>query len=645
MSLRTGLFAVWALSLAASCGDDDARVLSWRVTFEDEALADRARVLEAQILEGGCEGTELWATDVPLAGPAPAGPPELSRGRYGFAITVVDESCVRYADGCTEIDLPRDGDDEVVVPLVARVEMPLCSALICNAGICTVPDGGIPECPDGTGDCNGDPVDGCETSLDSVDHCGGCGQVCQLPHAMESCAAQVCAIAGCEDGWADCDSTDDNGCEQSLRTADDCGACGAACNLPHAAETCASGRCELVACHVGWEDCDGTLGNGCEANLRDPLTCGACDTACTDALMPLCSWSPAASACVAACAAAETACGMSCVDVASDPDHCGACGTACTFDHGIGSCGGASGCMLSACEPLFSDCDSMAATGCETALDTLSNCGTCGSACTIVGGVTSCVGGDCNIDECFGEFGDCNGDPGDGCEADLASALTCGSCEMSCDARNPACGFSMDGRRVCVPSCTEPAETQCGDRCLDTDTDLGNCGSCGSVCTVADGAPRCTAGECLVASCDTLRGDCDGLGANGCETDLQTSLTHCGTCGAACSGPDARCIGGECMVGCPEGMGNCDDDSSNGCETPLNTLENCGGCGSRCDPPNGTGDCASGTCDIVACETGFDNCDGSGANGCESRTGSDPDNCGSCGNNCRPPRCCSGMCC
>jgi hypothetical protein len=216
---------------------------------------------------------------------------------------------------------------------------------------------------------------------------------------------------------------------------------------------------------------------------------------------------------------------------------------------------------------------------------------------------------------------------------------------MSCDARNPACGFSTDGTRMCVSSCSEPAETLCGDRCLDTDADLANCGSCGSVCTVTDGAPRCTGGECLVASCDPNRGDCDGLGTNGCETDLQTTLEHCGGCGEACSGPDVRCIGGECMVGCPEGMGNCDDDASNGCETPLNTLEDCGGCGSLCDPPNGTGACGSGTCTLVSCDTGFDNCDGSSSNGCEARTGSDPANCGSCGNECRPPRCCSGMCC
>ena len=644
------MLAVLALSYAVGCGDDDARVLRWRVEFEDTTAAERAAILEARILEGGCDGTELWSADVPLAGPAPAGPPELPRGLFGFAVTVVDSACLRYAEGCAEIDLPRAADDEVVVPVAARTESALCSPMICEDGVCVVPDGGIPECPDGAADCNGDPVDGCEVSLDSVDHCGACNQRCQLPHATESCEGGTCAAAGCDDGWADCDGVDDNGCEQSLATVDNCGACGTACNLPHAAETCAAGRCELIRCHAGWEDCDGTLGNGCEANLRDPSTCGDCDTVCSDVTMPLCSFDstvPAgmpAGACVASCPAGETQCGSSCVDLAVDPQHCGLCDIACTFDHGIGACS-ASACVLSACEPLFSDCDMTAATGCETPIDTLDNCGACGSSCTIAAGVTSCVAGDCNIDECFGDFGDCNDDPSDGCESDLQSALTCGSCAMTCDARNPVCGVASTGVRMCVASCTEPAESMCGDRCLDTDTDLANCGGCGNVCTVTDGAPRCVGGECLVATCDPMRGDCDGLGSNGCEVDLQTSLAHCGACGAACSGPDAQCSGGECTVGCPEGMGDCDGEAANGCETPLNTVDNCGGCGSRCDPANGTGDCAAGTCTIASCDAGFENCDGSSSNGCEARLESDPGNCGSCGNECRPPRCCTGMCC
>jgi hypothetical protein len=632
--------------LCGGCGDDDARSLRWRVSFEDASLATRAYSLEARILEGGCTGTDIWEAAIRIGDATqPVGPPELGSGTFGFEVTARDVGCVRFATGCTEQDLPVDDGAEVLVELIGGSEMTVCSLVLCEDGECVFPDGGIAECPAGSADCNFDPLDGCEVDTGSVDHCGGCDQPCRLPHADEGCSSEVCVISACDEGWADCDGLDETGCETSLRTVENCGACGTACSLPHAAETCEAGRCELVACHPGWDDCDDTIGNGCEANLREATSCGACGTTCDDSLLPLCGLDAAGErACVATCLAPTTMCGTGCVDVAADPDNCGACGTACTFAHGIGSCS-ASACLLSACEPLWSDCDMDSTTGCETPLYTATDCGSCGSSCVAAVAVTSCVTGDCIIDECFGEYGDCDGEPATGCEADLASAATCGACTTSCDARSPACGVNASGDRVCLASCMEPAASLCGDRCEDTQRDLSNCGSCGNVCTVADGTPRCVGGECLVATCDPDHGDCDGLGSNGCETDLLTAVDHCGACGAACSGPDAACAGGECMSECPAGMGNCDEDEANGCETPLSTIDNCGACGRECAPANGTGDCSSGTCRVGACGAGFDDCDGSSGNGCETRLESDVANCGSCGTRCTPPRCCMGMCC
>src|SRR5690606_28202651 len=138
------------------------------------------------------------------------------------------------------------------------------------------------------------------------------------------------------------------------RTTQDCGACGTICQLPHAAETCAEGRCELVACHPGWADCDGVLSNGCEADLSDAATCGACDVACEGAT-PLCAVASGSDpACVDVCPEGTTACGASCVDTAGDARHCGACDAVCELLHGIGRCAAGS-CILSACEPLFGD--------------------------------------------------------------------------------------------------------------------------------------------------------------------------------------------------------------------------------------------------------------------------------------------------
>jgi len=78
------------------------------------------------------------------------------------------------------------------------------------------------------------------------------------------------------------------------------------------------------------------------------------------------------------------------------------------------------------------------------------------------------------------------------------------------------------------------------------------------------------------------------------------------------------CLNAQCVIAsCTPGFANCDGDILNGCETPLNTLQNCGGCGVSCVLPNASSSCVSGSCSIVSCNLGFSNCDGNIANGCE----------------------------
>ena len=42
-------------------------------------------------------------------------------------------------------------------------------------------------------------------------------------------------------------------------------------------------------------------------------------------------------------------------------------------------------------------------------------------------------------------------------------------------------------------------------------------------------------GVCALGACDGSYGNCDGNPANGCETDLRTTVTSCGACGRACA--------------------------------------------------------------------------------------------------------------
>ena len=50
--------------------------------------------------------------------------------------------------------------------------------------------------------------------------------------------------------------------------------------------------------------------------------------------------------------------------------------------------------------------------------------------------------------------------------------------------------------------------------------------------------------------------DCDGIAANGCETDTRTSSMHCGACGVVCAAPmhgSSQCAMGRCEVACDAG--------------------------------------------------------------------------------------------
>src|SRR5262249_29812283 len=146
----------------------------------------------------------------------------------------------------------------------------------------------------------------------------------------------------------------------------------------------------------------------------------------------------------------------------------------------------------------------------------------------------------------------------------------------------------------------------------------------------------CAAGSCTVASCSSGFSDCDGNPADGCEVNLNADPSNCGACGHVCSLPSATagCAGGACVVAsCNAGFGNCDGNPANGCETPLNTHTNCGACGATCALANATSSCSTGLCALVSCNAGFDNCDGSPANGCETPLNTNA-NCGACGTAC-----------
>ncbi|MEQ9080020.1 MAG: hypothetical protein RLP09_39525, partial [Sandaracinaceae bacterium] len=310
------------------------------------------------------------------------------------------------------------------------------SGQVCAAGSCET------RCPSGQVDCGGRCVD---PSTDPI-FCGASGD-CAGPNmgavcaSGEACSAGVCELR-CPGGQIICGGrcVDPSSDRVYCGAAGDCTGVndGVTCS---AGQVCAAGSCEL-SCPAGQIDCGGRCvdpdtnrafcgasGDCSGANVG--VTCGAGETC-------------AMGACTASCGAPLTDCSGSCTDTRVDPSNCGGCGAACPGVTNATSVCATSTCNY-VCDSGFADCNVSSADGCEVDVaGDVSNCGGCGVTCPgATNASAACAMGACDI-TCDAGFDDCNGMPGDGCEADLGSdAANCGGCGVVC-----AAGCTMG---VCDP--------------------------------------------------------------------------------------------------------------------------------------------------------------------------------------------------
>jgi alpha-tubulin suppressor-like RCC1 family protein len=298
-----------------------------------------------------------------------------------------------------------------------------------------------------------------------------------------------------------------------------------------------------------------------------------------------------------------------------------------------------------ACNEIDDDCDGRADEGFDIARDVL-HCGACGMACASgTRSVAACTDGVCGL-VCDPGFADCDGAGATGCEASLTDPGSCGACGTVCSGVTPLCG-TTDGAIECVSACPRGA-TECSGSCVDTETDTSHCGACDMPCAPRTGlVASCERGAC-VYECGTDRGDCDGVAANGCETDTRVDARHCGACDSPCmlAGATAVCDASTCAIGaCDANVDDCDMDVRSGCETSLETLTDCGGCGTGCAFEHAEATCPGGTCTLGACDTGFGDCNTTAMDGCETDLGTTLAHCGMCGRACTGgATCVAGTC-
>ncbi len=516
----------------------------------------------------------------------------------------------------------------------------------CSAGKCAI------ACSAGFADCNHSASDGCEVNTTSnVNNCATCGNVCPANGGTPACVNGACGVSSCSAGKADCDGNPANGCEVNINTDPlNCGGCGLACYVANGTAGCVAGKCTVAACNAGAADCDGNPANGCEASLKTNTNCGACGVACAlaNATTSCATGTCQLTGCTGTFANCDGNAANGCeVNTSTNLKDCGTCGNACSSTNGAPSCSGGT-CSI-ACAAGYGNCDANVSNGCETATtNNVADCGACGNVCAVLNGTPTCNGTTCAVASCTAPYKDCDGQYANGCETNTGTSVTnCGSCGAACTNAN---GTTSCSGGVCAPVCATGFGDCDGNKSngceASLNTDPLNCGACGKVCSLANANTACQAGTCVITSCKSGYADCDLNPANGCETPLNTT-SNCGACGVACTNAHgtATCTAGACAPSCTAGYGDCDGNKNNGCETQLDTLTNCGACGAACSFPNAAASCSTGTCTLGACNAGYGNCDGNAANGCETNTNTNSADCGMCGKVCGTGTICSNGSC
>jgi hypothetical protein len=517
----------------------------------------------------------------------------------------------------------------------------------CAGGMCI-----IGSCNTGYADCDMQLGNGCEVNLQTdVNNCGACKNACVLPNATSACALSSCELVMCNAGFANCDMIASNGCEVNTTTdANNCNSCGNICpSGPHSTPVCNSSVCAIV-CDPGYLDCDNNPANGCEVNANtDAANCSACGKACS---MNHATESCVAGACtIVTCQSGFNDCNTDpsdgCeIDTQTSATNCGTCGTICATQNGTPACVNGM-CAVGSCNTGFAHCPGMPGTNCETvtAID-VNNCGSCGNVCSNNNDTPVCANGVCMLN-CNPGYGNCDGIPGNGCETPLGTVSNCGVCGTVCTTQNgtPTCNTAATPPVCAIGSCAT-GYAACpgnGNNCLTYigGSDVNNCGACGHVCTTNNGTPVCVGGVCHAGSCQPGWGNCPGNGTD-CSTPL-TTVGNCGGCGVVCTTmngtPACQNIGGlwTCVAqSCNPPWKNCPGNGTN-CSTNSNTdNNNCGACGTVCNANTcggaaqhvGSAACSGGVCDVTSCIGSWQDTNLTCSDGCECAISTVPTTCG-----------------
>lgn len=222
-------------------------------------------------------------------------------------------------------------------------------------------------CIDGHTDCGAGWLN-CIDTTTRLDHCGGCGQICQsdVEGAMPVCDDGNCTVECTDDSLTACKMADE--CVDLTSNDAHCGECGLSCGP---GGSCQNGVC---ICSGEFESCADT----CVDTNSDVDHCGECGSDCPDDISgaePICENGE----CTENCLDPEhEICGDICTDVDTDPNHCSDCYVECPNEIQ----GGEPVCIDGECDEICADPEEEI---CEEACVDLEtdpdHCGMCNQAC------------------------------------------------------------------------------------------------------------------------------------------------------------------------------------------------------------------------------------------------------------------------
>lgn len=297
----------------------------------------------------------------------------------------------------------------------------------------------------------------------------------------------------------------------------------------------------------------------------DPLFCGASGDSCGENSYEncqnsnkICQLNGYENIYQCVCPEGLVLCGEKCIDPNTDSEFCGVDENC----EGGMACGAGEVCLNKTCTANCPGEQEVCGNQCVSLKTDANHCGKCDEKCNVNNMLGLCVEGTCHFAACMAGYGNCVEDGDDestlGCETDLTLDVNhCGLCDNACDFEN-ANSVCQEGKcqvTSCVAgylNCDGNMSTGCEQNITN---DVNNCGECGKKCSLENATSVCTNGTCTIGACEDKYKDCNNKASDGCESDIRSSVSHCGGCGKKCNlscFPEKKCknkcVSSKCCV-------------------------------------------------------------------------------------------------